>query len=251
MEMLQYECIDRIAVIRLNNGTTNAINLGLISALSNTLRRIQDDLNVQCIVLTSANDKFFSIGFDIPLLYYLSKDKFKEFYLAFNQLCLDLYMCTKPTIASITGHAVAGGCIIALCCDYRYIAEGHKLMGLNEIKLGLPIPYPGDCILRDLVGIRVAREMAETGSFYEPDKLLQIGLVDKVLPLENVQEDSFKKMKALASYSKRAFGLVKRNRVLRIKNEILEHLKEKERFFIECWHLDETRVRLKEAMEKF
>ena len=93
--------------------------------------------------------------------------------------------------------------------------------------------------------------MAETGSFYEPDKLLQIGLVDKVLPLENVQEDSFKKMKALASYSKRAFGLVKRNRVLRIKNEILEHLKEKERFFIECWHLDETRVRLKEAMEKF
>jgi enoyl-CoA hydratase/carnithine racemase len=251
MEMLQYECIDRIAVIRLNNGTTNAINLGLISALSNKLRGIQDDLNVQCVVLTSSNDKFFSIGFDIPLLYYLSKDKFKEFYLAFNQLCLDLYTCTKPTIAAITGHAVAGGCIIALCCDYRYIAEGHKLMGLNEIKLGLPIPYPGDCILRDLVGTRVAREMAETGSFYEPEKLLQIGMVDKVLPLENVLAESFKKMKTLASYSKRAVDMVKRNRVLRIKNEILEHLKEKERFFIECWHLDETRTLLKEAMEKF
>ena len=73
---------------------------------------------------------------------------------------------------------------MALCCDYRFIAEGRKLMGLNEVKLGVPVPYLGDCILRHLVGARHARDIMDTGDFYHPEVLLQMGMVDQALPLE-------------------------------------------------------------------
>ena len=108
----------------------------------------------------------------------------------FNQVCMELYTMPKPTVAAVTGHAIAGGCILALCCDYRFAAEGRKLMGLNEIRLGVPVPYLADCVLRQIVGARNAREIMETGEFYLPEQSLQIGMIDRVLPLEKVVADS-------------------------------------------------------------
>jgi len=139
--------------------------------LAGIIEKIKHDANVKGIVLTSSNEKFFSIGFDIPGLFEFSKEDLSNFYRSFNQLSIALNTLPKPTIAAITGHAIAGGCILALCCDYRFIAEGRKLMGPNEIKLGVPIPYPADCILRSLVGTRNAREITDNGDFYEPEKL--------------------------------------------------------------------------------
>ena len=251
MGMVQLEYDKKVAVLALNRGTTNAIDFQLINELRDHLERTQDDSDVKGIVLTSANEKFFAIGFDIPWLIDLSQKEFREFYHAFNQLCLDLYTFLKPTIAAITGHAVAGGCILALCCDYRYIAEGRKLMGLNEIKIGVPLPYPTDCILRDLVGSRVARDIADSGEYYESDKLLQMGVVDKVLPIDRVVYEAVEKGKLLGSYAPAAFRMIKRNRTERLKKQILEHLEEREQFFVECWYSDETRRQLKEALEKY
>ncbi|UCD05621.1 MAG: enoyl-CoA hydratase/isomerase family protein, partial [candidate division WOR-3 bacterium] len=110
-----------IAVVRLSRGTTNAINLELIHDLSDNLKVTRDDADISGLVLTSANEKFFSIGFDIPGLINLEEGDFREFYKAFNRLCLDMYTFPKPIVAAITGHAVAGGCILTICCDYRFI----------------------------------------------------------------------------------------------------------------------------------
>ena len=242
---------EKIAVLKLNRGTTNAIDFQLIDEMKNHLERIREDSDIRGVVLTSTNEKFFAIGFDIPWLMDLPQKEFRAFYHAFNQLCLDLYTFPKPTIAAITGHAVAGGCILALCCDYRYIADGRKLMGLNEIKIGVPLPYPTDYILRDWVGSRVARDMADSGEYYESDKLLQMGVVDRVVPVDRVLPEAVEKMKQLGSYAPAAFRMIKRNRVERVKEQILEHLEERERYFVECWYSEETRRRLEEIREKF
>jgi enoyl-CoA hydratase/carnithine racemase len=151
----------------------------------------------------------------------------------------------------MTGHAIAGGCILALCCDYRFIAEGRKLMGLNEIKLGVPVPYLADCVLRHVVGARHAREIVETGEFYGPDKLLQMGVVDQVMPLEQVLPKAIEKAASLGTLPQAAFALIKRNRVEMVEAHILAHLEEKERVFLERWYSPEARERLEEAMEKF
>ncbi|UCG92269.1 MAG: enoyl-CoA hydratase/isomerase family protein, partial [candidate division WOR-3 bacterium] len=210
---IDIEYCDKVAVLKLNRNITNALDLALLNELAGILETLKNDSNVQGVVFTSTNEKFFSIGFDIPQLFELSEDDFAVFYRTFNRTCLDLYTLPKPTIAAIIGHAVAGGCIVALCCDYRIIAEGKKKMGLNEIKLGVPVPYLADCILRQIVGYRNAREIMDTGEFYEPENLLQLGIADMVLPVEQVLAQSIEKAKLLGSMPHNAFAMIKGNRV--------------------------------------
>jgi enoyl-CoA hydratase/carnithine racemase len=249
--MIHIKYYNKVAVVKLDRNTTNALNLELVDELADILQRVKHNSDAYSLVLSSSHEKFFSIGFDIPQLIGISKDDFAIFYRTFNRTCIDLYTFPKPTIAAVTGHAVAGGCILALCCDYRIIAEGKKKMGLNEIKLGVPVPYPADCILRQIVGFRNAREIMDTGEFYQPEKLLQMGVVDQVLPQEHVLTQSIEKARLLSAMPQHAFDMIKRNRVEMIKLEVLSKLQEKEQFFLECWYSDETRKRLREAMAKF
>jgi len=251
METIRAENRDGVTVVTLNRGTTNAINRQLVDELTGILKQIREDPNTQGAVLTGSNEKFFSIGFDIPQLFELSREEFGSFFRAYNRLCMDLYVLPKPMVAAMTGHATAGGCILALCCDYRIIAEGRKLMGMNEIKLGVPVPYPIDCIFRQLVGFKTARDASDSGDFFPPDRLIEMGMVDQILPADQVLPKSIEKARLLGSYPRQAFAMIKRNRTETVEAEVLARLKEKEEYFIECWYSDHVRKRLKEAMEKF
>ena len=240
-----------VGVVKLCRGTTNAINLEMIHELSHYLTIAENDTRIAGLVLTSANEKFFSIGFDIPGLINLKENEFGEFYQAFNRLCIDVYAFPKPIIAGINGHAVAGGCILTICCDYRYISEGKKLMGLNEIKLGVPLPYPADRMLRQIVNDRSARRILDAGDFFPPEETLSMGLVDGVIPLDNVLPASIDKVRSIASSSLEAFRMIKQNRTEKVVAQILAVLPEKERIFIDMWYTRETREKLSAALEKF
>jgi enoyl-CoA hydratase/carnithine racemase len=241
----------KVGVVKLNHGLTNAINLDLVNQLSDILQRVRTDRQIRSLVLTSSNDKFFSNGFNIPELIELSSDDLRNFYGTFNQMCVDLYTLPRPTIAAVTGHAIAGGCILALCCDYRFIAQGRKLIGLNEIKLGLPVPYVADCILRNLAGSRNAREIMDCGDFYLPEVSSKLGLVDQVLPVEGVIREATEWVDTIGSYPEDAFVTIKRNRVEDIQRQILEKLDEKQKTFIQCWFASEGQRLLREAVSKF
>ena len=230
---------------------TNALSLDLLNELAETLQRLRNDPGCHGIVLGSTNSKFFSIGFDLPHLYGLPREEFEIFYRRFNEVCLELYTMPKPTVAAITGHAIAGGCILALCCDYRIIADGRKLIGLNEVKLGVPVPFLADCVLRSLVGTRTARDIMEIGEFYPADDALKIGLVDQMLPFEQVLPAAVEKTQTLGSSPQKAFAMVKRNRAKPIEAEVLSCLDEKTKDFVECWFSGEARDRLGEAVKKF
>jgi enoyl-CoA hydratase/carnithine racemase len=246
--------IDRdgpVAIVRLTRGVTNPINGELVGELAAAVRHAKEAPDIRGLVLASANDKFFSIGWDIPQLIGLTQSDFADFFRRYNRLCLDLYTLPKPTVAAITGHAIAGGCILALCCDYRYVADAKKLIGLNEIKLGAPLPYVVDCLLPALVGGRYAREIMESGDFYAPDAALRMGLADAVLPLDQVLSASVEKAKALGAMPEQAFAIIKGNRTEAIERQIAARLEEQERRFVECWYSAAARERLKEAAAKF
>jgi enoyl-CoA hydratase/carnithine racemase len=246
--------IDRdgpVAIVRLTRGVTNSIDGELVGELAAAIRNAKEQPDICALVLASANDKFFSIGWDIPQLIGLTSNEFADFFSRYNRMCLDLYTLPKPTVAAITGHAIAGGCILALCCDYRYVADGKKLMGLNEIKLGAPLPYVVDCVLPALVGGRYAREIMESGDFYLPDAARRMGLVDAVLPLDQVLSASVEKANQLGAMPEQAFAIIKRNRTAGIEKQILAQLEEQERLFVECWYSEVARQRLREASAKF
>lgn len=240
-----------IAIVRLNRGVTNALNLELVTELAEAVRTVRLDPALLGLVLTSTNEKFLSIGFDIPNLLPLSTRDFTFFYRAYTQLCLDLFTLPKPTAAAITGHAIAGGCILVLCCDCRFIAEGRKLIGLNEIKLGLPVPHIADCVLRALVGYRNARDVTGTGDFYPPEEALRLGLVDEVLPPQEVLPKCIDKLAGLGAMPGEAASMIKHNRVEPVEAEIRAGLEDRERSFVQCWYSGEARERLKEAAAKF
>lgn len=251
MQPFEVERDDGVCLLTLNRGTTNAINQDLVTTLAETLGTMREDPDARAVVLTTHNEKFFSIGFDIPELLGLTRKDFASFYRSFNRLCIDLYTFPKPTVAGIKGHAVAGGCILTICCDYRIIAEGRKLMGLNEIKLGVPIPYPAHLIVRELLGFRNARDLFDTGDFFEAERLLEIGLVDEVVSLDQVLPRSTEKARSLGESPRSASEMIKRNRVESVESRILEQLADREEFFIECWHSESVREKLREAMRKF
>jgi len=242
---------DNVGVVKLNHGVTNAIHLDLVHALSEALQKASSEFRLRGLVFTSANEKFFSIGFNLPELIELPEKDLRTFYISFNRMCLELFTFPRPTLAAISGHAIAGGCILALCCDYRLIAEGRKLMGLNEIKLGLPVPYVADCILRNLVGLRHARAIMDSGDFYQPEVSLQMGLVDSILPPEELLPQSIEKVNLIGSYPENAFATIKANRVEAIEKEIRANLEEREQRFLNSWFSSVSQELLREATANF
>lgn len=249
--MILLEQVEDVAIIKLNRNITNAIGPDLVEALMTTLQSVENDPEINGLVLTSANTKFFSIGFNIPELYDAEKEVFARFFQSYVRLLRYLFTFPKPIVAAVTGHATAGGCFLALCCDYRYIAEGKKMMGINEIKLGVPAPYVGDCILRALVGFRNARDVLDSGDLYQPEALIHRGLVDKVLPLEQVLPAAVEKAALIGSMPPRAYAVIKRDRVEPVEEEIMGRLAQKDKMFVECWYSEAARLKLKEAMQKF
>ncbi len=251
MKFVQLEQQQGVALLRLNRGVINALNLQVLRELSELLRGVKDDLKVRGLVLASANDKFFSIGFDLPELYNLSAEEFRLFFRTYNLLCLDLYTFPKPTVSALTGHATAGGCILALCTDYRLVAEGRRLIGVNEIRLGVPITYLADCILRQLLGDRQARDMIYSGKLLSAEEALRVGLVDQVLPARKVVYEALKKARDLGEMPRDAFAACKRLRVQAIEAQVLSYMEKEEELFIKYWYSSEARQGLKEAIDKF
>jgi enoyl-CoA hydratase/carnithine racemase len=239
-----------IRIITLDHGTTNAIDLEMVRALDSELDGIEEDESVTGVVL-AGNEKFFSNGFDLPALLPLGEEEIGAFLGAMNRLSLRLFGFPKPTVVALTGHAVGGGCILAICCDYRYAAEGRRLISLPEVKLGLPVPYPADRMLVDIVGTRRARDIMESGDLYLPERALELGLVDRILPAGRLLEAAVEKAATLGAMPAQAYRRIKGNRVEPVVERVLARLEEREAAFLSFWFSDVTRPLLERAARTF
>lgn len=251
MEWIEAATEDGVRILKLNRGVTNPLNGKVVEELGRHIREVKVNKEITALVIASANDKFFSLGFDIPELYPKEPQGFKDFFTSFNQLCLDLYILPKPTVAALNGHTIAGGFILASCCDYRFMSQGKKFCALNEINLGVPVPYLSDLILRQLVGDRKATEMLYFGKMIPAEKALQMGIVDALFPPEALLPESLAKVRELGNLPSEAFGAIKANRTGEVAEKIRLRLEEDIQIFLKFWYNDEARGRLKEAMKKF
>lgn len=129
--------------------------------------------------------------------------RLRAFWMSFQQLYLDLYGSRLACIAAMQGHAPAAGCMLALSCDYRIMAattESHKpTIGLNETKLGIVAPPFLAQQLVDTIGRRQAEISLALGTLYSPEEALKLGMVDLVVPQDEVQA---KAAEAAATWAK-------------------------------------------------
>lgn len=251
MGTVNFELDEGVGIIGLKSGKKNPINPELVADFSEVLKEIINSDDVKSVVLTSDNEKFFSIGLDVPKLIDMEKEEFRAFIRNFNKLCLDLYTISKPTVASINGHAIAGGFILALCCDYRFMGKGRGLVGLNEVKLGVSVPLLPQKILERLAGERIARDMIYSGEFYNPERAFELGAVDGVFESEEVLEKSIEKARNLGEMPERAFQAVKLNRIIEIKELVMKNFDSDVDTFVELWYSDKAQERLREAIKSF
>lgn len=184
--MLELNDHDGLRVIRMQRPPANALNMEMVTSLKVAVESAAGE-RVAGLVL-AGRDGMFSGGLDVPELLGEPRPVIAEFWERFFALTRALADAPMPVAAAITGHAPAGGAVLALHCDYRVGALGSWKIGLNEVQVGLAVPSTILQALADQVGLRRARRLTTAGRMIEMNEALEIGLVDELVAPESVIE---------------------------------------------------------------
>lgn len=157
--------------------------------LTESIRELEDDASVQALILESKIPKIFSAGLNLQELRDPDPERLFNYWKAFQEVFLTLYSSRLACIAALEGPAVAGGCALALGCDYRIVRPTKARIGLSESVVGLAcVPWMVDLYI-NTIGHRTAEKALALGTLFEPDQALEIGLVDEMS--DNVESDAY------------------------------------------------------------
>jgi 3,2-trans-enoyl-CoA isomerase len=173
------EIIDHAAIreIRLARPPANALNPQLIEAFSNALGDAGRSAEA---VVVSGRPGMFSAGLDVPELIELDRDEMERFWRNFVSMLGQIASMPVPTVFALTGHAPAGGIVMALFGDYRIMPRGAFKTGFNEVQVGLVVPPQVHLALVRLIGARTAERILVAGEMMDAQRALEIGLVDEL-----------------------------------------------------------------------
>jgi len=187
-----YEVRDRVAYITMNrperrNALSKAVTASLVEYFSNA----NDDPDVWAVVITGTGDRAFCAGADLKELDESARQN-KPFQVPMGGVQRNLFETVletyKPTIASINGAVLAGGCELALACDLR-IAASHAQIGMPEVKRGMGANF-ATVLLPRLIPRAIALQMLYTGEPLNAEEALRWGLINKVVPYEKLADET-------------------------------------------------------------
>jgi enoyl-CoA hydratase len=176
--VIEREVVDGIAVVRMAGGKVNALDLELVRAVTAAFAEL-DGSGVRGIVLTG-NGKAFSAGVDLWRIVEGGEAYVGEFLPALVECFETVFRTGKPVVAAVNGHAIAGGCVLACCCDRRVMA-GSGRIGVSELAVGVPFPVSALEILAYAAGAERARSAVLGAWTFEPAAAVRAGLVDEVV----------------------------------------------------------------------
>jgi enoyl-CoA hydratase/carnithine racemase len=194
--------------LRLDRPPANAFSPELIVALKQAVEAAPQE-GARALVLSGAPGRF-SGGLDVPLLLRLDRAAIAALWGDFYGLLRGLALSPIPIAAAIAGHATAGGTVLPLFCDYRVAAQGDWKLGLNEVQVGLPLPPVIFAGLKRLVGVHQAERLAVGGLLISPDEAARIGLVDEVVPLDQVVSRALEWSRSLLALPVDAMAVTRR-----------------------------------------
>lgn len=174
----------------------------------------------QPILLTGAGDAF-SAGLNLKEVASLDAAGMETFLLKLEKLMTDLFLHPAPTVALVNGHAIAGGCLLTLCCDHRIATKNPRTkIGLNEVALGLRFPPRVMAIVKHRVAQRSLERVVLGAELFDPDMAQEHGIVDEVL--DDARAAAEKRLAWLGSHPAAAYASAKldlRGSVLAVTDE--------------------------------
>jgi enoyl-CoA hydratase len=237
---------DGVVSLGLERGKVNALDRALVHELAEQVHALARDGDARALVLTGTG-KFFSFGFDIPALYPLPRDEFAVFVADFAALYRTIFLYPKPVVAALNGHAIAGGCMLALACDCRLMVGGTGAkIALNEIGFGSSVFAGATAMLRACVGDAAAARVVYSGALYPADEARGLGLVDEVVDAAALAARAGAVANELAAMHAPAFASIKRL----LREPIAAQFDPREAAsiaeFVDIWYSDHTRAKLRE-----
>ena len=206
--MLSIHIENDIAVLRLEYGKVSAMDLALCEALTQQLALLATH-PCRAVVITGTGNSF-SAGVDLVQLTQGGVEYVGRFLPVMDAFFYALLTFPKPVVAALNGHALAGGCITAACCDHVVMAEGTGRVGVTELAVGVPFPMLPLEIVRARLSARDARDLIYSARTVLPPEALALGLVDEIASGMDLMPRAIDAANRLAAIPSVSFALTKR-----------------------------------------
>jgi enoyl-CoA hydratase len=206
--MIEATKTDNILTIRLAHGKASALDLELAESLALTFAEAAQS-DAAAVILTGTGS-IFSAGVDLFRLTNGGREYCERFVPALSRLVLDLFAFPKPLVVAVNGHAIAGGCIMTLCGDYRLMATGNARIGMPELLVGVPFPPAILEVVRFCVAPQHLQSLIYTGRTAQPDDALRYGFVDELVAPDALLGRAEEVARQIAAGNAKNFALTKR-----------------------------------------
>ena len=216
--MIHHEDHSSVAVLRIEHGKANAIDIELAAELNRRFAELEQ-APARAVVFTGTGS-IFSAGVDLFRIVSGGDAYLDEFLPAMVKMMETLFTFPKPVIAAVNGHAIAGGCILVCACDLRVMADGPGKIGVPELRVGVPFPTLALEILRFAVPERHLQELVYTGRTYTPAEALQRGLVNEIVAPEALLDRACELGERLGAIPPVTFQVTKRQ----LRGPVLERV---------------------------
>lgn len=205
--MIQRDDRGGVRILRLAHGKVNAMDIELGHALT---REMADAAAapITAVVITGTGSTF-SAGVDLFRVINDGPEYGRAFLSVLEAFLRAVLTLPKPTVAAVNGHAIAGGCILAACCDHRIMVDGAGRIGIPELAVGVPFPALPLQIMAARVNAAALRDLVLTGRTVLVDEASTVGLIDEKCPAGMLLDRAMEAAQRLASIPARAFALTK------------------------------------------
>jgi enoyl-CoA hydratase len=208
-----------LAVLTIDRPPVNAIDLQVLRDADRALDELAARTALRSLVVTGAGAAF-SAGLDLKVVPTYAREQQRELMRTLNRVVTRLYGLPIPTVAAVNGHAIAGGLVLVLACDYRVCTAAPCRIGLTEARAGIPFPAAPMAVVEAELSSPVARRMTLVAQNTSPEGALGDGVVDELQLAGAVMERAREMARQLGAIAPSAYARIKRQ----LRGAVLDRL---------------------------
>jgi len=231
---------DGVRVLTFDRPPANAEDETLLGDLQAALAAAEAEDAVRAVVLTGAG-RFFCAGFDLSAPR-RDGEAARRLRTLFRETHLRLLALPKPTVAMVNGHAIAGGLVLALACDYRLGVEGDYRIGLNEVAIGASYPRVALEIVRLRLTHTRASELLLGAGLYPAGQAIRLGVVEELVPANGLEATVLRRAARLGAFPREAYAHTKAALVADAVARVVAETPEDEAAGAAVWTTPESRA---------